>query len=82
MRHANKVLGVLVLAVVLLGIGYVLAYGLMLDNSPEAQLRNVWSGEPSYRWQSAMANTLFAPVHWLDRQVRPERWRSKIPIFL
>jgi hypothetical protein len=84
MRHANKALGALVLALLLFSVGYVIAYGMMLDGSPDARIHEFWSGQPVYRWRSEEARTVFAPVHWADRKLRPERWRvlPSIPIFL
>jgi hypothetical protein len=84
MRHANKALGLLVLAVLLLAGSYVIAYSVMLDGSPDARVHELWLAEPVYRWRSQEARPIFAPVHWADRKLRPERWRGiqNIPVYV
>lgn len=34
---------------------------------------------PSYRLESVWMGTAFAPVHWLDGQIRPEYWALSEP---
>lgn len=85
MRHANKLLGFLVLSTFLLSVGYAIAYALMLDGSPDARIQELWLGEPVYRWRSKEARSVFALVHWADRKLRPQRWPvipNATPIYL
>ena len=77
MRHANRILGALVLTLGCGLLGYVAAYSLLLK--PPGW--DVFWGEPAYRWNTPHVKAFFRPIHALDRQLRPERWRT-IPIFL
>jgi hypothetical protein len=81
MRHANKAMGVLLLSALALAAAYVIAYAIMLDGSSGARIRAAITGEPSYRWRSDEARTVFAPVHWVDRKLRPERWPEPWPVY-
>ncbi len=34
----------------------------------------------SYDFGGKASENLFAPVHWLDRRIRPQRWERKLPV--
>jgi hypothetical protein len=72
MRHANKVLLMFVI-IVLIPTIYGIAY-LSLVKRPyfDAERR------PTYRWCGASVEVFFAPAHAIDKKLRPDRWRRRI----
>jgi hypothetical protein len=78
MRHANKVLGVAVVAAALL---YVALYYATVDYAV-FELRVVGDGDPilnfepvaDYRFGGKAARMVFLPIHEIDRKLRPSVW--------
>ena len=58
--------GLMVVVMVAAPLVYVSAYCLLLEP---------FVLEPEYRWGGRFSKALFRPVHWVDKQLRPDRWR-------
>jgi hypothetical protein len=76
MRHANRTLGSLVLAVLGALLVYIAAYAVMLQPTDYDILYEV----ASYRWKAPQVRAFFRPIHQVDRKLRPDRWPT-IPVF-
>jgi hypothetical protein len=55
---------------------YVLSYALLVEVK-RWNIESIEIYQPSYRVGGKAVETLFRPVHWCDRQIRPERWDAK-----
>jgi hypothetical protein len=72
MRHFPwRELGYAVGFIVLMGVLYVGAYFAMVDRGSNILFYG-WT--PEYRFGGSAAETIFAPIHEVDRHVRAEFW--------
>jgi len=83
MRHANKLLTVLVLAFAI-PLLYAGAYLALVRNKTEAGITTwdeaygKWTCEPHYAVGGSFAERFFRPAFLLDRQLRPRYWSMPV----
>jgi hypothetical protein len=80
MRHANKVLGALVVIALTLTLFYTAAYLSLVRTANESGEHVLaedlfWVCAPHYRVGGRYAERFFTPAHRIDRQLRTEYWR-------